>query len=319
MQATLTVDMGGTRVKLGLARGGVLLWRETLEARSERGLAQLLERLAPLVRAQARGAELAGLGVAFPSLIEPRTGRVLAAYGKYADAPGIDLPAWARREFGLPLAVDNDARCALLGEWRYGAARGRHDAVLVTLGTGIGVATLLDGQLLRGRHGPAGNFGGHLTVNLHGQRCTCGNIGCAEAEASTAALPRLFAATPGREHSALTMAPRLDYAAVFAAAADGDAAALALRAHSLRVWSALTVNLIHAYAPELVLLGGGIMRSAAVILPYVRDYVARHAHTPWGEVTVSGTALGDDAALLGCEVLSFLQREHGGIGGAAAG
>jgi glucokinase len=95
----------------------------------------------------------------------------------------------------------------------------------------------------------------------------------------------------------------LDFAAVFRLAAKGDSCAQAIRDHSLLVWSSLAVNLIHAYDPELVILGGGIMASADVILPAASEYVRHHAHTPWGKVCVVASELGDSAALVAGEWL----------------
>jgi glucokinase len=86
-------------------------------------------------------------------------------------------------------------------------------------------------------------------------------------------------------------------------AAQGDASARVLRDHSLKVWSATAVNLIHAYDPERVILTGGIMQSAEVIVPAVQEWVLRHAHTPWGKVQIVPSQLGDQAALLACEWL----------------
>ena len=90
---------------------------------------------------------------------------------------------------------------------------------------------------------------------------------------------------------------------MFRLAASGDGCARALRDHSLLVWSSLAVSLIHAYDPELVILGGGVMASAEVILPAVRDHVRRHAHSPWGQVRVLASQLGDRAALVAGEWL----------------
>jgi glucokinase len=95
----------------------------------------------------------------------------------------------------------------------------------------------------------------------------------------------------------------LNYGLVFKRAAAGDPCAVRLRDHSLLVWSSLAVNLIHAYDPEVLILGGGIMASAAVILPAVREHVRRHAHTPWGQVRVVTSELGDTAALVAGEWL----------------
>jgi glucokinase len=111
-----------------------------------------------------------------------------------------------------------------------------------------------------------------------------------------------------REHkdfsrSALGREPVIDYGSLFRLAARGDDCARSLARHSLEVWSALAVSLIHAFDPELLILGGGVMGSADAILPAVRDYVACHAHTPWGKVRVQPSPLGDQAALLAGEWL----------------
>jgi glucokinase len=103
---------------------------------------------------------------------------------------------------------------------------------------------------------------------------------------------------------------------VFRLAAAGDPCAAALRDHSLLVWSSLAVNLIHAYDPEVLILGGGIMASGDVILPAVRDYVARYAHTPWGKVRVVASELGDTAALVAGE---WLLQEQLALAGKQSG
>jgi glucokinase len=120
--------------------------------------------------------------------LESRTGEVLSTLNKFADIQQVDLSAWSARELGLPVRFENDARMALLGEHSAGAAQGAQDVVMVTLGTGIGGAAMLQGHLLHSRYGQAGCLGGHLTVNFRGRRCKCGAIGCAEAEASTSVL-----------------------------------------------------------------------------------------------------------------------------------
>lgn len=308
----LACDLGGTRMKIGVVRDGQVLARAVEPANSGSGL----EPQMPVLKAawlrlleglKLRLADCAGASIAFPSLVDSASGRVLFEYGKFADAPRLDLRAWAKAELGLPLAIDNDARLAVIGEWRAGAGRGSDDLVMITLGTGLGTAAVIEGRVLRGRHGQAGVLGGHLTVRCDGRACSCGNVGCAEAEASTAFLGEMARALPGYERSPMARAAVLDYALVFRHAAAGDPAAVALRDQSLLVWSSLAVNLIHAYDPEVLILGGGIMASADVILPAVRAHVARHAHTPWGKVRVVASELGDDAALIAGE---WLLREQ---------
>lgn len=303
----LACDLGGTRLKIGVVRDGRVLAHTVEPAHSQHGLAPRLPVLKDAWLRLLHGLNLklsdcAGASVAFPSLIDKETGRILVVYGKYADSLGIDMRAWVRTELGLPLVIENDARMALIGEWRAGAGRGCDNLVMITLGTGLGVCAIIEGRVLRGKHGQAGVLGGHLTVRYGGRLCTCGNLGCAEAEASTAFLRKLAESSPNWEQSSLRSLP-LDYANVFAQATAGDACAVALRDHSLLVWSSLAVNLIHAYDPEMLILGGGIMSSGDQILPAITEYVNRHAHTPWGKVRIVPSALGDDAALVAGEWL----------------
>ena len=315
----LAADVGGSRIKLGVVRDGTILARRIEPAEAGLAWPQRLPGLAESWRALCReaGVEIAvadGLAIGFPSLVDPARGRILDEWGKFPGCANYDLGRWARETFGKPLALENDARVAVIGEWRQGAGRGCGDLVMITLGTGLGVGVVMHGRVLRGAHGQAGTLGGHFTVRYGGRACVCGNIGCAEAEASTAVLAELAAARGDFRSSALAREPRLDYEAVFRHAAAGDGCATALRDHSLSVWGAAIVNLVHAYDPERVVVGGGIMRSGATILPALQRYVHAHAHTAWGRVEMVAGELGDDAALLGCGWLLAEKLAATGLG-----
>jgi glucokinase len=134
-----------------------------------------------------------------------------------------------------------------------------------------------------------------MTAQIGGRSCPCGNVGCWETLASTAALP----ATGDRFR---------DYEAVFSAAEAGDACALHLRDRSLEVWGALAVSLVHAYDPEVLVIGGGVASAGEAVLGPIREAVRRNAWTPWGEVRVVASELGHDAALVGCEWLLETKR-----------
>jgi glucokinase len=305
MNPVLACDVGGTRIKLGLARNGRVLAQREIDADAHLGLAWALERIVSAARPLhekigLKPDALAGFGLSFPGIIEPHTGKILSTpSGKFDDSKTLNVPKLVKRLFGLDTRICNDANAALMGEWRFGAACGCRSAVMMTLGTGIGTSAIIQGIPLRGQHGQAGCLGGHFTLNLGGHPCPCGNVGCAESEASTWALPALV-----REHlpfkdSQLARVKKLDYAAVFRAAGQGDVLAVELRDRSIRAWSAALVNLIHAYDPECAVIGGGIMRSGTIILPKMRRHVARYAWTPWGKVKIKAAALGNDAGLLG--------------------
>lgn len=300
----LAIDLGGTHATCAVLDDRRILARRVLDLDSAAGLASALPQMAETLRALLREADMetgecAGLGFSSCGIIDSARGRVLSINKKWEDAPGIDFCAWAHAELGLPLRIENDARMALLGEWYAGAGRGCDNLVMMTLGTGIGAAVMLEGVLLRGPHSQAGNLGGHLPVVYNGRPCTCGGIGCAEAEAAGWSLPLVARDWPGFASSRLAAEPDIHFEALFRLAAEGDRVAGEIRNRCIHIWAATAVGLVHAYDPEKVILGGGVMRSAEFILPFVQDYVAKHSWTPWGTVRVLAAELGNDAGVFG--------------------
>jgi glucokinase len=296
--------MGGTHIGCGVVRDNELLGSASLDS----DLAESLEAHLPCVTETLRALlkergvtaeECDGIAIGFPGIVDVRTGRILSTLKKYEDAIHLDLNQWAFEQFGLGLRIENDARMALLGEQYAGAAQGVQDVVMITLGTGIGGAAMMLGKLVRGAHAQAACLGGHLPVDYRGHKCTCGNIGCAEAEAAGWSLPRIVRETQGFEDSMLADLALIDFKALFDAAQNEDPVALTVRQHCLSVWAVNAVALIHAYDPEMVVFGGGVMQSSDAVLPFVEDYVNKHAWTNWGTPKLCTAMLGGNAALLG--------------------
>ena len=300
----LALDMGGTHVGCGIVRDRELLASSSIDSERAESLQSLLavienELTKILNESGARVEECDGIAIGFPGIVDARQGRILSTLKKYEDAIHLDLEQWAMSRFGLRLRMENDARMALLGEQYAGAAQGVRDVVMITLGTGIGGAAIMLGRLVRGAHAQAANLGGHLPVDFQGHDCVGGNVGCAEAEAGGWSLPRLIQETPGFSESTLASLTHFNFQAVFAAAHNGDSVARAVRERCLKVWAANAVAVIHAYDPEIVVFGGGVMKSADHILPFVQEYVAKHAWTGWGKPRVCAASLGTNAALIG--------------------
>lgn len=300
----LSLDMGGSHIGCAVVRDRAILASSSLASAGAGSLESLLPEIEQelrrlLTESRAGASECAGLAMGLPSVVDVRTGRIHSNFKKYEDATDLDLAGWCRAAFGVPLRMENDARMALLGEQYAGAAQGFDNVVMITLGTGIGGAAMILGRLLRGAHAQAACLGGHLSVNFQGRPCICGNIGCAEAEAGGWSLPGIACDWPGFAQSALARVPQIDFRTLFAAASDGDRVAVEVRQRCLEVWAANAVTLVNAYDPEVVVMGGGVMNSAAVIIPFVQDYVTKHAWGAWGKPQVRAAALGDGAALLG--------------------
>lgn len=306
----LAVDLGGTHVSCAAVDDRTLLEVCSVEADSHGRLATLLPALSRTVRelCSRHGDNFAGIGFGFCGLVDSGASRVVSTNRKYSDAAAIDLLSWARQEFGLRLALENDARLALLGERHSGAARNSNDVVMMTLGTGIGTAAVMGGRLVRGKHFQAGCLGGHFTIVPGGRLCSCGARGCFEAEASTYALPDVCRNWTGFEASSLADEEKLDFATLFRLADLGDAVACQIRSRCIEIWSACALSLIHAYDPELLIIGGGVMKSSYPILDAIQQHIDSYAWTPWGKVRIATASLGNHAALLGAVPLLEEQR-----------
>ena len=300
----LAIDLGGAHATCAIIEDSTILFSKYLDLDSAQGLATVLPLFAATFRtllseAGLKEKDCAGLAVSTCGLVDSVRGRILSSPKKWDDAPGVDIGAWCRREFSLPMKMENDARMALMGERYAGVGRGFEDIAMITLGTGIGGAVMIAGKLLHGKHFQAGNLGGHQPVLFNGRQCTCGGIGCAEAEAGGWALPLVAKEWPGFRESALAAEPAINFEAVFRLAKKGDRVALGVRDRCLQIWAAAAVGLVHAFDPEIVIFGGGVMKSADVILPFVQKHVAEHTWTPWGTVQVRAAELGNNAGLLG--------------------
>lgn len=298
----LAVDLGGSHATCAVVEDKRILLARTVSADRMNKLKSLLPTLSETLkelRTEICSSSLMGVVFSFCGLVDCVHGRILSTNAKFDDGPSLDLVTWCRKEFELPLRMENDARLALLGEWYAGAAEGCDDVVMITLGTGIGGAAMCQGRLLRGKHSQAGCLGGHLPVDFEGRTCSCGAVGCAEAEASSVSLPDVCRSHPHFSSSPLATESLITFETLFQHLVQGDSVAQDVADRCLRVWAANIVGLIHAYDPELVIVGGGVMKSATHILPFLRTYVERHAWTPWGKVRVAGAKLGNNAALLG--------------------
>lgn len=304
----IAVDLGGTRIKTGIIKDGELQAFKIIEAVHGTGLAAYLPFIASDVInlcKETRAYDIAGFGLGFPGLVDTENNTIIATSKKYDDAPVLNLVEWAKDTFGLELKLENDARLACLGEWKYGAGKGSSDMVMCTLGTGVGSSAIINGRILRGKHFQAGVLGGHSIIDFQNSTdsCSCGKFGCVEATASTWRMKSLAENHPLFKESLLNQADKIDSALVFNLSIIGDELAIILKDHCLSAWAAGIVNLIHAYDPEVVVIGGGIMHSGNVLLPEFKRIIAERAWCPSGIPKIRQAIYPDTAVLLGAMTL----------------
>jgi glucokinase len=273
---TIGVDVGGTKVlALAADRGRPEYVGPQARRPTPRGAEAVADAIAAVVEEvrDATGEPLAGVGLGVPGLVD-RSGRLRVGPNlpDVLDYPFADVLG---ERLGVPVAVDNDATCAAWAERERGAARGAADAVLVTLGTGIGAGVIAGGQLQRGANGFAGEPG-HMVVDPNGPWCPCGRRGCWERFASGSGLGRLArdAAHAGRAARVVELAggdpESVRGEHVTAAAKEGDEEALTVLG-DFAWWVALGIaNLVNLLDPSVVVVGGGLVSAGDVLLDPVR-------------------------------------------------
>jgi len=310
---SVAVDLGGTRTKVGIIKNDELVGYSIEESTSQDSFLNSIENLAKqinklLVENSINVNQVNCVGLAFPGLVNVKENKVISTNEKYNQAKEFNFNNWAKSNWNAKFKIENDARAALIGEWQYGVGKSIDNLVMLTFGTGIGGVCLIEGKLLYGKHFQAGVLGGHLTISMNGDKCSCGNIGCVEVEASTWKLKELITNHRMFEDSILAKVEKLDYKALFDAARKSDEVAKEIKEHSLKAWAAGVVNMIHAYDPEVVILHGGIMNSADIIIPFIQKYVSDKAWTPWGKVKIVQSSSLDYAALMGMNYFCKIKK-----------
>jgi glucokinase len=302
------IDLGGTRTKFGLVDRGVVLESSSCDAASRGSIRKHLDDISSLLSEllKSRGLSLSdckGIGISCTGIVDGANARVLTTNGKYDDAVGFDFASWGRQRHGLEVRIENDARAALIGEWRYGAGRGCEDLVMVTLGTGIGTAAIIAGRPLVGPSLAGGNLGGHMIVHSNGRACTCGARGCLETEASGWVLPTLIAEHPKFDASPLNALSKPGFKEVMDCADAGDPCAREILEHCLRYWGEAIVSFVHLIGPARVIVGGGLMNSPERMLASFRGTLRKRGWGALKTVEIVGAEHPDNAGLIGAAAL----------------
>jgi glucokinase len=311
------VDLGGTKMLLGVLDGdSKTVWesRERSAGEGEGELVELLVRELEQARAARTGVEAIGMGI--PATIDHERGVAVAA----VNLPIEDLPIRdiVGERTGLPTFVDNDANVAALAEHLFGAARGAQNAVMLTIGTGIGGGLILGGEIYRGSTG-AGAELGHMAIQMDGPGCqgNCPNRGCVEAFASGTALGREgLAAAESAPDSALgkllAAGEAVDGKAVTVAAQAGDRTAIEvfdLVGGRLGVALASFANI---FEPETIVIGGGVIAAGDLLLEPARRELEARALRPMNRTPVVPAELGEDAGMIGAAAMARIELEKAG-------
>ena len=312
------VDLGGTKMLLGVLDGdSKTVWesRERSAGEGEGELVELLVREISEAQTKRPGIEAVGMGI--PATIDHEKGLAVAAVNlPIENLPIRDLVV---ERTGLPAFVDNDANVAALAEHLFGAARGAENAVMLTIGTGIGGGLILGGEIYRGSTG-AGAELSHVAIQLDGPACqgNCPGHGCVETLASGSALGREGrAAAESNPDSALGKLlaegrVEIDGKVVTVAAQEGDETAIGvfdLVGSRLGVALASFANI---FEPEVIVIGGGVIAAGELLLAPARRELEARALRPMNRTPVVAAELGEDAGMIGAAAMARIELEQEG-------
>ncbi|MCL4544464.1 MAG: ROK family protein [Chloroflexi bacterium] len=308
------VDLGGTNVRACLATSnGKMLAHCKRPTPSADGPDAVIEAIEHCIRevvtsGNATLEHVLGVGVGAPGPLDMDTGVVFAP-PNLSDWHNVPLAKSLSARLDTRVKIGNDANLAAIGEHTFGAGRGFDDIVYMTVSTGIGGGVIIGGRLFVGVSGTAGEVG-HMTVDLHGPRCKCGNIGCLEVIAAGPAIARAGRQAAQNQPASLLnelaggQAEKVTTAMVVEAARRHDATALTVLVNAAEAIGAACVNLIHLFNPQRIIIGGGVSNAGDLLLGPIRQIVQDRAlETPRSACSVVPAALGDDCGLYGAVAL----------------
>ena len=308
----LGLDIGRTiRGAVVGEQGNILLQRQIVsEVRDPRIFVdQLIEIIKGLKSSAEENGTVVGAGIGWAGLVNQREQRIEVT-PNLVDVSQFDLHSELEQAAGLRVVFDNDANAAAYSEWVCGAARGSNDVFYITMGTGIGAALILAGQLQRGSRGFAGEFG-HYKIDLKGLECACGGTGCLETLASGPNIVRrvreqLFS-DPAFSISQLAsdMEGKLTAERVVQAAVEEDELARSVLSETGRFLGTAVASIINLLNVDVVVIGGGVMAAGELILEPIRTEARKSTITPAFECCrIVPAQLGRDAGIIGAALLA---------------
>ena len=308
------VDLGGTNLRAAnIDRDGRIYEHTKTATPATEEAEDIVSAIVAAVRecetaGLSRGAQIQAVSVVVPGSVQSGTGVVVNA-PNIPSLPGFRLAAALSGALEQPVLLENDANAAALGEMWQGAARDWKTIICLTLGTGVGGAIVLDGELWRGVDGTAGEIGHTSVEPFGGVKCKCGNVGCLEVYASATAIARMtregLAQHPG---SSLNSIPATESTSerIAGAAVERDSLALEVFGKAGAYLGIAMANVINVFNPEMIVIGGGVSAAWDLFAQQAREEVMRRAFpVPAARCQIVRAERGDDAGLLGAAWLAF--------------
>ena len=312
MGKRIGIDVGGTNVKIALVEDGKIIYSNSVPTYAKMGYEYTVNNIKQSIRdlmkeTSTTEKDIEGIGFDFPGQVDYKTGIVKLA----PNIPGwvnIPIAKLIEDEFHIPTKIDNDVRCAALGEMKFGAGRGCENFICITVGTGIGSGIVINGQIVRGASNAAGELG-HIKLQMEdGPLCGCGDSGCLEAFASGPAIVAMACEylKGGKSAKFAEMAGDGEITPYIVAKAAETGDPVAKRIFEIigyRIGMGLT-SVINLLNPERVIIGGGVAECGELLLDPVKRTIKARAMKVAGEtVEIVPAELGNSAGVIGASML----------------
>jgi glucokinase len=311
MRTIVSLDIGGTQLRAAVYRDNQRepITQKRIKTRASEPdtfgrLLQLIEDVLP------PDGKVDAIGASCPGPVDPHTGIIMFTPNikEWRDFP---FTAKLMRNFGVPTFVDNDANLAGLAEWKFGAGRGHHNVLYLTVSTGVGGGVIINDRLLQGTHGLAAELG-HTTVQVDGPICGCGKRGHLESFSSGTGIERFVAdqLKAGRK-SVLDPTKRNSAREISEAARQGDALSIEAYQVAGKYLGIGVANFLHAFDPSVIVFGGGVSQSGPLLFDSFETSLKEHViHPRYLEgLVIARVELGDDSGLLGARALAELKLD----------
>ena len=315
-EIVLATDLGGTNMRMAAVdRSGSILYRtkeRTPRSRDGHAILDAIVGMGEECRLKLGSDRLVAVAAAVPGTIDFEEG-VITTAPNLPELDGYPMAAELRERLALEAVLENDANAAAIGEHWLGASQGIENSIMVTLGTGVGGGIFINGSIIRGKDGTAGEIG-HINVVPEGHQCGCGSHGCVEQYSSASAVVRMAKeVAAGRPDSRLNSVEDLTAEEVYEVAQGGDTAALEVFRRQGYYLGVMLAGLVNTLNPETIIIGGGASGSWDLFEPHMRAEIKARAYKePAERAKIVRSSLGDDAGILGGVQLGF-QRAAGQV------
>lgn len=320
MKYYIGMDLGGTNIKVSVfdvnfQKVGENRTPTEVKYGSEHVLVRMYNNVTDLLeKLHISTEDIVCMGIGVPGILDIKNGisRFSPNFPKWEEVP---IVAWMENHLHIPVYIDNDARVNLYGEWKFGAGKNRQNVLMITLGTGLGGAAVVDGRVIYGASGSAGEIG-HINMYREGRECRCGSSGCLGRYVSALGVLRTFREKIAEDRKSIICdwvdndMEKVTADMLSRAYDEGDEVAIETMKETGELLGFGLCAVFSLYNPEIIIVGGGMSGMGDRLLQYTRDILDKHAlRIPYSACTIVMAVLGDAAGMLGAAVYGKEQFE----------